>query len=99
MMSTEDAPESEVIAPDQMESLRAIATCLRHVACGYGLDPRERAACLSLLRDGIPNVHAADLAVAQEILAAPRRLGSRQRARAAELSYRFAEMFVARRGE
>ena len=91
-MSTEDAPESEVIAPGQMESLRALATCLRHLACGYGLDPRERAACFSVLQGGIPSVHSADLAAALKILASPRRLTSRQRDRAGELSARFAEV-------
>jgi hypothetical protein len=96
-MSTEGAPTSEVVAPDLLEALRALATCLRHRACGWSLHPAERAACLSLLQSRIPCVHTADLAAAQKILASPRCLTSRQRDRAGELAARFAEMGVARR--
>lgn len=73
------------------EALPAIAECLRHLACGYGLDPRERAAPLALLAAGIPGVDAADLEAAAKILRSSRRLSDRQRDRAAELSVRLAE--------
>ena len=77
--------------PDPAASLTALSWCLRAVACGWSLDPRERDACLSLLAAGIPGTNAADLAMTQKILAASRRLGSRQRDRAASLSVRFRE--------
>lgn len=72
------------------EALRALAICLRHLACGYGLDPRERAAALTLLEAGIPDTATADLEAVGKILRAARRLGRRQRDRAAELSVRLA---------
>ncbi len=74
------------------DALRAIAECLRHLACGYGLDPRERAACLTLLAAGIPGVDTTDLQTAGKILASSRRLSGRRREQAAELSIRFAEV-------
>ena len=36
------------------DALRAIAGCLRHLACGYGLMAAERAACLRLLETTTP---------------------------------------------
>lgn len=86
---------SEPMRPDPIEALRAISTCLRHLACGWSLHPAEHAACISLLRAGIPGVDAADMAAAQKILAATRRQGRRQRDRAAELSVRLAEQAAA----
>ena len=77
--------------PDPAASLAALSWCLRAVARGWALDPRERAACLAILEPGIPGVAVADLAMTQKILAASRRLGSRQRDRAASLSVRFRE--------
>lgn len=56
----------------------------------------ERAAGLAILTAGIPDVDAADLAAAQQILAPSRRLGSRQRDRAGELSVQLAEQAVTR---
>lgn len=90
-MSTRE--EREAIAA--AEALHAISWCLRAVACRYGLLPAERAACLTLLAGGVPGAEAADLAAAQQILAASRRLGSRQRDRAAELSVQLAEQAAA----
>jgi hypothetical protein len=85
-VNTREEREAAVSA----EALRAIAECLRHLACGYGLLPAERSACLRLLEAGIPGVGDADLAAARKILAASRRLTSRQQNRAAELSVRLA---------
>lgn len=73
------------------EDLHAISWCLRAVACGYGLLPAERAACLTILAGGIPGTDAADLQTAEKLLQAPRRLGSRQRDQASDLSVRLAE--------
>ncbi len=90
-MSNETEPASEPKVPDPIEALRALSVCLRHLSCGYGLDPRERDACLTLLAAGIPGVDTADLQTAEKLLQVPRRLGRRQRDRAAELSVRFAD--------
>ncbi len=82
---------NEQAAPGPIEALRALSVCTRHLAYGYGLDPRERAACLTLLEAGIPGTDAADLAAATKILAATRRLSGRRRDQASQLSIRFAE--------
>ena len=92
-MSAREARE----AAAAVEALHAISWCLRAVAQGWVLDPRERAAALALLAGGILGAEAADLAAAQKILAASRRLRGRQRYRAAELSARFAELAEALR--
>ena len=55
--------------PDPAASLAALSWCLRAVARGWALDPRERAACLAILEPGIPGVAVADLAMTQKILA------------------------------
>ena len=81
---------SEPMRPDPIEALRALSVCTRHLAYGYGLDPRERAACLTLLEAGIPGTDAADLDAAQKILRSARYFGRRQRDRASKLSVRFA---------
>ena len=75
------------------DALRAIAECLRHLACGYGLDPRERAACLTLLAAGIPGVDSTDLQTVRKVLgqSAHRRLSVRARDRASQLSVKLAE--------
>ena len=65
--------------PDSAASLAALSWCLRAVAQGWSLDPRERDACLSLLAAGIPGTNAADLAAAVKFLQAPRRLSGRRR--------------------
>ncbi len=83
-MSTSEAAEAT-------DALRAIAECLRHLACGYGLLPAERSACLRLLEAGIPGTDAAARSAAIKILRSQRRPTSRQRDRAAELSVRLAE--------
>ena len=91
-MSNETEPASEPMRPDPIEALRALSVCLRHLSCGWALHPAERAAAIELLAGGIPGAPAADLEAATKILQAPRRLGSRRRERAAELSVRFAEV-------
>ena len=75
---------------DGAAALEALAECLRFLACGYGLDPRERAACLRLLEAGIPgpDVDPADLQAAGKLLQAPRRLAARARDQASALSIR-----------
>ena len=78
--------------PDPAASLTALSWCLRAVACGWSLDPRERAACLAILEPGIPGVAVADLAMTQKILAVSRRLSGRRRDQASQLSIRFAEL-------
>jgi hypothetical protein len=74
-----------------VEALHAISWCLRAVAQGWTLDPRERTAALALLARGMEGISAADLQAAVKLLRAPHRLGRRQRNRAAELSVRLAE--------
>ncbi len=79
----------EPAAPmDGAAALSDISECLRHLACGYGLDPRERAACLRLLKAGIAGGDAADLQAAVKVLQSQRRLADRQRTQASELSLR-----------
>ena len=56
---------------DLIGALRALSTCLRHLACGYGRDPRERTAALALLAGRIPGVSAADLDVTWKSVARP----------------------------
>ena len=68
--------------------LEALAECLRHLACGYGLNPRERAACVAILEAGIPGMDPADLQAATKLLASSGRLTGRQREKASELSLR-----------
>ena len=86
-----DGRRQEAAVPmDGTAALRDLAECLRHLACGYGLDPRERAACLRLLDAGIAGVDAADLQAATKILQSSRGLTRRQRTQASELSVRFA---------
>jgi hypothetical protein len=83
--------QKAAVPVDDAAALRDVAECLRHLACGYGLDPRERAACLRLLKAGIPDADSADLAAATKLLqAALRGLTGRQRDQASELSIRFA---------
>jgi hypothetical protein len=77
------------------DALRAIAGCLRHLACDYGLMAAERAACLRLLETTTPGIDPADLQAAVKLLQAPRRLTGRQREKASELSLRLAERAVA----
>lgn len=80
------------------EALYALSWCLRAVAQGWALDPRERATALALLAAGIPGINPADLAAATKILATTRRLSGRRRDRGAELSVQFAEQVVESRG-
>ena len=93
-----DGRGQEAAAPvDGAAALEAIAECLRHLACGYGLDPRERAACLVILEAGIPGVDPADLRAAGQLLQAACRLTSRQRAQASELSLRLSAIAESQR--
>jgi hypothetical protein len=77
------------------EALYAISWCLRAVAQGWALDPRERAAALAILAAGIPGIDPADLAAAKKILAATRRLSGR-RDQAAELSVQLTNLAMTR---
>jgi len=95
-MSTETEPASEPTTPDPAEALRALSVCLRHLACGYGLDPRERASALALLEAGIPGIPTADLDATRKIVATSRRRGGRQREKASDLSVRLAEQAMTR---
>ncbi len=95
-MSTEDELAGELTAPDPAAVPHAISWCLHSLACGWSLHPAERQAALTLLKTCIPGVDAATLAAAQKILAAPRRLTTRQRDWAAELSVRLAEQAITR---
>ena len=87
MTEVGDGRGQEPAAPvDGAAALSDISECLRHLACGYGLDPRERAACLRLLEtSGLDRV---ELAAATKILQVQRRLTGRQRDQASELSLR-----------
>ncbi len=69
--SRDDKLTSMSPAPDPIAALRALSTCLRHLACGDGLDPRERTAALALLAGRIPGVAAADLDVTRKSVARP----------------------------
>ncbi len=71
--------------------LHAISWCLRALSCGYGLDPRERAAAIAILSAGIPGVDATDLETAAKFLRSSCRLSSRRREKASKLSVRLAE--------
>ncbi len=86
----EDCGQTAPAPPDPAASLAAISWCLRAVAQGWALDPRERSAAIALLEGGIPGTEAADLQAATKILRSARRLSERQRDRASELSMRFA---------
>ena len=89
--SRDDKLASMSPAPDPIAALRALSTCLRHLACGDGRDPRERTAALALLAGRIPGVAAADLDVTRKSVAPPRRISGRRRERAGELCVRLAE--------
>ncbi len=89
--SRDDKLASMSPAPDPIAALRALSACLRHLACGYGLDPHERTAALTLLAGRIPGVAAADLDVTRKSVAPPRRISGRRRERAGELCVRLAE--------
>lgn len=91
-MSMDDQLASEpAAAADPSAVLHAISWCLHALARGYGLDPRERQAALALLSAGIPGVDATDSQAAGKIIRSQRRLTSRERDRASDLSIRFAE--------
>ena len=96
-VSTEDELVSEPAAPDPLEALLAHSICLRDLACGYGLLPVERSACLSILRAGLPGVDATERSAVQKTLAASRRPSGRRRDQASQLSIRFAEVAEALR--
>lgn len=92
----EDCGRDAPAPPDPAASLAAISWCLRAVAQGWVLDPRERSAALALLARGMEGVSADDLQAAVKLVRAPRRLSARQRNRASQISICFAE--VAERG-
>ena len=69
--SRDDELANEPKVTDLIGALRALSTCLRHLACGYGRDPRERTAALALLAGRIPGVAAADLDVTRKSVARP----------------------------
>ena len=81
----------EAVPVDGAAALCDVAECLRHLACGYGLDPRERAAAIAILEVRVPGVPDAEFAAARIILAATR-LTARQRQQASALSIRLREM-------
>ena len=89
--SRDDKLASMSPAPDPIAALRAVSTCVRHLACGYGLHPRERAAASAILAAGIPRVDAVDLETAPKFLRSSCDLSGRRRERAGELSVRFAK--------
>ena len=92
-MIDDDGRGQEAAVPaDGAAALSDISECLRHLACGYGLVPAERAACLAILEAGIPGMEPADLATTTKLLQVPRRLTGRQREKASELSLRLREM-------
>ena len=69
--SRDDELASEPKVLDPIAALRALSTCLRHLACGDGRDPRERTAALAVLAGRIPGVAAADLDVTRKSVARP----------------------------
>ena len=83
--------QEPAVPADGAAALSDISECLRHLACGYGLDPRERAASLAILEAEIPGMDPADRQAAGKILQVQRGLTGRQREKASELSIRFAE--------
>lgn len=88
-MIDDDGRGQEAAVPvDGAAALHDLAECLRFLACGYGLDPRERAACLAILEAEIPGMDPADRQAAGKILQVQRRLTGRQREKASELSLR-----------
>ena len=94
-MMDADGRGQEPAAQDSAAALSDISECLRHLACGYGLDVRERAACLRLLEAGIPGMERPELQAAAKILQASRRLTGPQRDQASQLSIRLAEQAAA----
>jgi hypothetical protein len=91
-MIDDDGRGQEAAVPaDGAAALHDLAECLRFLACGWILDPRERAACLAILEAGIPGMERPALQAAAKILQASRRLTGRQREKAAELFVRLAE--------
>ena len=78
----------EAAPVDGAAVLEALAECLRHLACGYGLDPRERAACIAIVEAGISGIDPADLQATTKLLTFSGRLTGRQREKASELSLR-----------
>ena len=89
-MNGDGRGRGEAAPADGAAALRDLSECLRHLACGYGLDPRERAAAIAILEAGIPGVDVGDLQAAVKILQSSQRcLTGRQRDQASKLSSRF----------
>ncbi len=78
----------ETAAQDGAAALQALAECLRFLACGWTLDPRERSACVAILE-------AARKIIEQS---GQRRLPARARGRAGEFSVRLLKRAEALRG-
>jgi hypothetical protein len=92
MMDGDGRGQEAAVPVDGTAALEALAECLRHLACGYGLNPRERAACIAIVEAGILDVAPADLQAAGKLLQAARQLTGRQREKASELSLRLREV-------
>ena len=92
MMDGDGRGRGEAVPVDGTAALEALAECLRHLACGYGLDPRERAAAIAIVEAGIPGMERPDLQAATKLLASSGRLTGRQREKASELSLRLIEV-------
>ena len=90
----------ETAAQDGAAALQALAECLRFLACGWTLDPRERSACVAILEAGVPGAPAPDLEAARKIIeqSGQRRLPARARGRAGEFSVRLLKRAEALRG-
>ena len=97
MIDGDGRGQEPAVPADGTAALQALAECLRFLACGYGLDPRERVACLAILEAGIPGIDPSDLQSAAKLLASSGRLTGRHRAQASELSIRFQERVKALR--
>ena len=95
----EDVGQEAPAPPDPAASLHALAWCLRAVAQGWALDPRERSAALDLLARDMEGVSTADLQAAVRLLQASRRLSGRRRDQASQLSIRFAEALRSKHGQ
>ena len=87
----QDYGQTAPAPPDPAASLAALSWCLRAVAQGWALDPRERSTALAILAAGIPGTNAADLVATMKVLTTPRRLTARKREQSSALSLRLQE--------
>lgn len=84
--------QEAAVPADGAAALEALAECLRFLACGWSLDPRERAAAIAIFEAGISGIDPADLQAVTKLLASSGRLTGRQREKASELSVRLAAL-------